>query len=102
MSNPISYIIFAIIIWALINFIEDRPKAASFIEAIFKYIFYFLWPVTFVFSGYVNSIKGEQFAAILLVTIGMILVIPCTVIVSDDPGKKWSNIKNILLGKKSK
>lgn len=100
MSNPISYIIFAVIIWALFNFIEDRPKSARFIEAVFKYIFYFLWPVTLIFSGYVYSSKGEQFAATLFVILGMLLVIPCTVIVSDDPGRKWTNMKNMFLGKK--
>lgn len=96
MAHPVSYLIFFILAWAFFNFIESRPKAGDVVGRAFKYVFSFIWPISLLFGAYVYADKGESAGAFILGAIALALVIPCTVIASDDPGKKWSDIKGFF------
>ncbi|HAT2907580.1 TPA: hypothetical protein I8393_003065 [Serratia marcescens] len=96
MANPVSYLIFFLVAWAFFNFIESRPKVGDIVGKALKYVFSFIWPIALLFGSYVYVEKNETTGAFILGAIALALTIPCTVIASDDPGKKWSEIKKFF------
>lgn len=98
MKDTLSYLILFVFLWAVLNLADERPKFAKIIEITFKYVFFFLWPIVFLFSGYVYAKQGEIAGATILASLGLALIIPCTVAASSDPREKLKRIKRFFVG----
>lgn len=96
MANPVSYLIFFLVLWIFFNFIDNKPKAADIVGAVFKYVFSFIWPTALLFGAYVYFEKNVLQMAVILSIIALALVVPCTVFASENPSRTWSKIKNFF------
>ncbi|KNZ89997.1 hypothetical protein [Morganella morganii] len=96
MANPISYVLFGIFIWWLFKFCERHAGFEGGLKAILKYLYCFLWPISFFSVALIYYGKRSEGIALLFAILGIVTSVAAVVVVSNDPGKTYRAIKAFI------
>ncbi|HCE8948628.1 TPA: hypothetical protein NHT78_001708 [Morganella morganii] len=96
MVSPISYILFGIFMWWLFKFCERHTKFEDGLKAILKYLYCFLWPISFFSAALIFYGKRSEGMAMLCAILGIVTSVAAVVVASNDPWKTYRAIKAFI------
>ncbi|CAH3858849.1 hypothetical protein AI2942V1_1482 [Klebsiella pneumoniae] len=92
----ISYIIFGLIVWALLIFMDKHDRIRHKFEFSVKWLFAFLWPLTIFLASFVYYLQNSTTVAGILFIVGCVLCIPAYVVASENPHQAWKKITSFF------
>ncbi len=92
----ISYIIFGLIVWALLSFMGKHDRIRHKFEFSVKWLFAFLWPLTLFLASFVYYRQNSTMVAGILFIVGSVLCIPAYVVASENPHQAWKKITSFF------
>lgn len=92
----ISYIIFGLIVWVLLSFMNKHDRIRHKFEFSIKLLFAFLWPLTIFLASFVYYRQNSTTVAGILFIVGCVLCIPAYVFASENPYQAWKKITSFF------